>query len=66
MAAKLDGRVTLITGGGSGIGRATALACAEEGNKAIIADSDGEGRTLKTCDPGRRVLDIDREIGLND
>jgi NAD(P)-dependent dehydrogenase (short-subunit alcohol dehydrogenase family) len=43
MAAQLDDRVTLITGGGSGIGRATALACAEEGNAVIIADSDAEG-----------------------
>ena len=43
MAEKLDGRVTLITGGGSGIGQATALACAGEGNRVIIADSDVEG-----------------------
>jgi NAD(P)-dependent dehydrogenase (short-subunit alcohol dehydrogenase family) len=43
MAKQLDSRVTLITGGGSGIGRATALACAEEGTKVIVADSDVEG-----------------------
>ena len=43
MAEQLDSRVTLITGGGSGIGRATALACAEEGNRVIVADSDAEG-----------------------
>jgi NAD(P)-dependent dehydrogenase (short-subunit alcohol dehydrogenase family) len=43
MAAKLDSRVTLVTGGGSGIGRAAALACAEEGNTVIIADRDVEG-----------------------
>jgi NAD(P)-dependent dehydrogenase (short-subunit alcohol dehydrogenase family) len=43
MAAQLDRRVTLITGGGSGIGRASALACAEEGTKVIIADRDVEG-----------------------
>jgi len=43
MAAILDNRVTLITGGGSGIGRAAAFACAEEGGKIIIADSDAQG-----------------------
>jgi NAD(P)-dependent dehydrogenase (short-subunit alcohol dehydrogenase family) len=43
MAAHLDGRVTLITGGGSGIGRAAALACAEEGTTVIIGDRDVEG-----------------------
>jgi NAD(P)-dependent dehydrogenase (short-subunit alcohol dehydrogenase family) len=43
MAKQLDSRVTLITGGGSGIGRATALACAEEGSAIIVADSDVDG-----------------------
>jgi NAD(P)-dependent dehydrogenase (short-subunit alcohol dehydrogenase family) len=43
MAKQLGSRVTLITGGGSGIGRATALACAEEGSAVIVADCDAEG-----------------------
>lgn len=43
MSKQLDSRVTLITGGGSGIGRTTALACAEEGSRLIVADSDVEG-----------------------
>ena len=38
MAGLLEGKVTLVTGGASGIGRATALACAREGAKLIIAD----------------------------
>jgi NAD(P)-dependent dehydrogenase (short-subunit alcohol dehydrogenase family) len=43
MAGLLEGKVTLVTGGASGIGRATALACAREGAMLIIADMHEEG-----------------------
>src|SRR5271166_101527 len=39
----LGGRTIVVTGGASGIGRATALLAAREGARVVIGDIDEEG-----------------------
>ena len=45
MAGRVEGKVALITGGGSGIGRACAVRFAKEGANVCVADLDLKGAT---------------------
>ncbi|MGP0030937.1 MAG: bifunctional aldolase/short-chain dehydrogenase [Acidimicrobiales bacterium] len=47
-----DGRVALVTGAASGIGRAIALALAARGACVVVADLDGEKARLAAADIG--------------
>jgi len=40
---KLDGKVAIVTGAASGIGRASAIAFAHAGAKVVVADIDAQG-----------------------
>ena len=55
MVAAQDSRVTVITGGGSGMGRATAVRLARRGDSVCICDlnEDGINETRRTDSLGR-------------
>lgn len=54
MAGFLEGKNIAVTGAGSGIGRAIALACAAEGARVVVADY---GVSMDGADPSSAVAD---------
>ncbi len=65
-AGKLEGKIALITGGDSGIGRAVAIAYAKEGADVAIVyleeDEDAEITASKIMEEGRQCLKIRGDI----
>jgi NAD(P)-dependent dehydrogenase (short-subunit alcohol dehydrogenase family) len=66
-SGKLRGKVALITGGDSGIGRAVAIAFAREGADVAISyldeHSDAEETKRKVEEEGRRCIAIAGDVG---
>ena len=52
MAGNMQGKAALVTGGSSGIGRATAMLFARKGAKVVVADINAE--------QGKEAVDIIR------
>src|SRR5580692_6226474 len=71
MTGILDGKIALVTGGASGIGRATAVAMAREGARVAVADRSEESAAatvaLINADGGQAIAiggDVTREADV--
>jgi NAD(P)-dependent dehydrogenase (short-subunit alcohol dehydrogenase family) len=67
MAKRFDGRVVLVTGAGSGIGRATALRLTSEGAAVGALDRDPEGALHTAREAGSvggRCIPLTADVGV--
>src|SRR4051794_32870606 len=69
MAGSVEDKVALVTGGGSGIGRETALAFGREGAKVVVADRDvasGEQTAHLISDTGGEATFLQCDVSKSD
>jgi NADP-dependent 3-hydroxy acid dehydrogenase YdfG len=57
--ANISGAVIVVTGAGSGIGRASALMLAERGATVVAVDRDGEAIDKVTATTGGLAIAVD-------
>ena len=64
--ARFAGKVSLVTGAGSGIGRAISLAFANEGSRVVVADIDvamGEETAQAITEVGTEAIFLQADVG---
>ena len=69
MGNRLEGKVAIVTGAGSGIGRGIALAFAREGAKVVVNDVHGENARSVAEEikaQGKESLAIEADVSLSD
>ncbi|MEV8440017.1 3-oxoacyl-ACP reductase [Actinosynnema sp. NPDC051121] len=59
MVVRLEGRVAVVTGGGSGIGLASVRRLASEGAKVVVADVDGDSGKAAADEVGGLFVQAD-------
>ena len=62
MSGRLDGKVTIVTGAASGIGKATAIRFAEEGARVTCVDIDGEANAATAAEIGDAAFAVQADI----
>jgi len=58
----LDGKVTIVTGAGSGIGKATAIRFAEEGARVTCVDVNGDSVAATAREIGAAAVAVQADI----
>src|SRR5712691_3524548 len=64
---RLEDKVCIITGGGSGIGRATALLFADEGARLVVADkraASAQAVAAECAGKGAQAIAVEADVAL--